>query len=118
MDSNTQAPDGTTDNGTVQDNGTQEVSKVYSTRAEAEANKPTEGKKRLFAVTKDGVVRYLWSNGYVNAIDACARADGYTAALAGKEITVEAAAARLANLDDATLAALGLTRRPQSGRKK
>jgi hypothetical protein len=102
-------------------NGTDEaVSKLYATKAEAEAAKPTNmGKKRLFEVTKDGTSRWGWCNGYDHILATAARADGYTASLGGKakEVTKEAVAAKLAMFSDDELAAMGLTRKPQKGKK-
>jgi hypothetical protein len=61
-----------------------------------------------------------WGNGYDHALGTAAKADGYEVALAGKarEVTPEQAAAKLLQLDDATLSALGLTRKPAKGGKK
>lgn len=44
--------------------------KVFATQTEAEANKPTDaGKKKLYGVVKpDGTTRWLWSDGYAQAI--------------------------------------------------
>jgi hypothetical protein len=95
--------------GQAQDQGT-EV-KLYDDRAAAESAKPTEGKKRLFEVAKDGKSRWLWANGYDHALATAARADGYSVGTGNtKEVTKEAVAARLAQFTDDELAAMGLTR--------
>jgi hypothetical protein len=90
--------------------------KLYATRAEAESNKPTDATKnsKVYEVAKGStVLGYLWAQGYADCAQWAARSDGYKFSL-GKTapVTVEAAAAKLATLDDAALAALGLTRTP------
>jgi hypothetical protein len=72
---------------------------MYASKAEAEAAKLTEGKKRLFEVAKDGTTRWVWGNGYTVST-------GKT-----KEVTKEAVAAMLAEFSDDELQALGLTRK-------
>lgn len=44
--------------------------KVFEKQTEAEANKPADaGKKKLYGVVKpDGTTRWLWSDGYAQAI--------------------------------------------------
>lgn len=91
-------------------NGTPVV--IHTDKATAEAAKPTEGKKRLFSVLHNGTARWLWANSNDYAVAAVAKADGYTVSGAnGKEISVDAAVARLSTLTDAELKALGLTRK-------
>src|SRR5262245_43801797 len=76
MSDSTQNPQAT-DTTTPDAQATEEQVKTYSTKEECEANKPTNvGKKKPFGVTKDGVTRWLWAAGYVNAMDAIARLDG------------------------------------------
>jgi hypothetical protein len=92
-----------------------EPTKTYPTKDECEKNPPAKvGKKEVYGVTKDGVTRYLWAAGYVNAMDRIARIDGYTVSKGGKtkEVTKDQVAARLAQFTDAELAAMGLSRTP------
>jgi hypothetical protein len=106
-------------NTAAQDQGT-ETAKLYATKAEAEAAKPTEGKKRLFAVAKDGGTRWVWANGYDNSLALVARSLGYTVSQGSKSapVTKEAVVAKLAEFSDDELAALGLSRKPAKGGKK
>lgn len=94
---------------------TDTMAKVYATREECEAAKPTElGKKKLYCVTRpDGSTCWLWTDGYASAAYTVARIDGYTVSTAGKtkEVTKEAVAAKLASFTDEELQALGLSRK-------
>ena len=93
--------------------------KLHATRADAEANKPIEGKKRLLAVAKDGTTRWVWANGYDHAIAIVAKADGYAASTGSTApVTKEAVASKLAEFTDDGLAAMGLSRKPQRGGKR
>ena len=97
--------------------------KMYATRAECEANKPTDATKnhKVFEVAKAGAtVGFIWARGYDNALACTARLEGFTASLGGKTapVTKEAVAAKLASFTDDELTALGLTRKPQKGGKK
>src|SRR5256885_627491 len=96
----------------------EETTKFFATREECEANKPKDvGKKQVYGVSKDGKTRWLWAAGYVNAIDAAARADGYMVSKGNKkEVTKEAVAAKLAEFTDDELAAMGLSRRKTKGK--
>jgi hypothetical protein len=118
----------TQDQGTVQatDNGAPATdttpAKLWATKAEAEANKPADAPKgmRPFEVSKAGVV-VGWVNGrgYDHCLAQLARLDGYTVSTGVKQapVTKEAVAAKLATFTDAELAAMGLTRKPQRGKK-
>src|SRR5262245_31460863 len=90
--------------------------KLYASKAEAEAAKPTDATKnhKVYEMAKAGaVVGYLWARGYDNALALTARIDGYTASLGSSApITKEAVLAKLATLSDAELTALGLSRAP------
>src|SRR5262249_39997370 len=80
------------------------------------AAKPTEGKKRLYGVPKGGVSRWVWANGYSDAVHAVAKADGYTVTTGNSPpVTKQAVAAKLADFTDDELAALGPRRPPQKG---
>ena len=110
-----------TDNGQDQGNG-HEV-KVYATKAECEANKPEDATKnhKPYEVRKGGsVVGWLWARGYDHALATVARIDGYTVSLGGRAapVTKEAILAKLGELSDEELQALGLTRKPAKGAKK
>jgi hypothetical protein len=89
-------------------NGTDDAPRLYPTKAEAESNKPTTGKKRLYEVAKDGTTRWGWCNGYDHALATAARNDGYSAALSGKakEVTKEAVAAKVMEMSDDEFKAL------------
>src|SRR5262245_7437969 len=109
-----------TDQGTVQatdqaavPTGEAAPAKLYPTRADAEANKPAEGKKRLFEISKNGTaVGWLWANGYDNALAAAAKVDGYSVSTGNNApVTKEAVASKLAEFSDAELAVLGLSRK-------
>jgi hypothetical protein len=109
----------TSEQGTVETNGeaTEATFKLYATKAECEANKPTgDAPKSLkpFEVSKGGaVVGWLWARGYDNAVALVARRDGYTSSLGAKAapVTKEAVAAKLATFTDEELAAMGLSRK-------
>jgi hypothetical protein len=88
--------------------------KMYATKAEAEANKPTQlGKKRLFEVAKDGTARWVWANGYDHALASAARVDGYTVSTGVKQapVTKEAAAAKVMEMSDDEFKALVAARK-------
>jgi hypothetical protein len=93
--------------------------KVYPDKASAEAAKPADAPKSLkpMEVSKAGTsVGWVLCRGYDHGLSIAARIDGYTISTGTKAaaapLTVEAAAAKLAGLDDAALAALGLSRTP------
>jgi hypothetical protein len=91
--------------------------KLFATRAEAEAAKPANPPKntKAFEITKSGtVLGWVLAIGYDPAISRAAQLDGYSASAGkgAKEVTKEAAAAKLAALSDAELAAMGLSRVP------
>jgi hypothetical protein len=98
--------------------------KLYATRAEAEANKPTGDvpkSLKVFEVSKAGAtVGFIWARGYDHALAVVARIDGYAVSLGGKTapVTKEAVAAKLAEFTDEELAAMGLSRKPQKGAKR
>src|SRR5579871_3356134 len=63
---------------------TDEVVKLYATKAEAEAAKPASAPKgtRPFEVSKAGaVVGWVLARGHAHAIEQVARIDGYSASL-------------------------------------
>jgi hypothetical protein len=104
--------------GQVQDQGSaaDATSKMYATKADAEANKPADATKhhKPYEVSKGGAaVGWIWARGYDNALALTARIDGYTVSLGGKvaPVTKEAVAARLAEFSDEDLAAMGLSRK-------
>jgi hypothetical protein len=105
--------------GQVQDqNGAADATpaKLYATKAEAEANKPTDATKnhKPYEVSKGGsVVGWLWARGYDNALALTARIDGYMVSLGGKTapVTKEVVAAKLAEFSDDELAEMGLSRK-------
>jgi hypothetical protein len=101
---------------------TEEQRKLYATRSEAEANKPADATKnsKVYEVSKGGtVLGYFWAQGYADCAQWASRAEGFRFSLGkAKEVTVEAAAANLAALDDAALAALGLSRTPPAATSK
>ena len=96
--------------------------KLYATKDEAEAAKPADAPKSLkvFEVSKGGVmVGFMLGRGYDPCLAALARKDGYTVSLGSKSqpVTKETVAAKLAEFTDDDLAALGLSRKPQRGKK-
>lgn len=97
-------------------NGAAARRKLYGTRAEAEANKPSDATKyfRVYDIAKNGAtVGAIWANGYDNALAGVAKLEGYSASTGIKTapITREAVAAKLAELTDEELAAMGLSRK-------
>jgi hypothetical protein len=106
----------TTDQATVETNGEATVPcKMYATRSEAEANKPTDAPKSLkvFEVSKDGgVLGFMLGRGYDPCLAALARKDGYAVSLGSSApVTKEAVAAKLPEFTDDELAAMGLSRK-------
>src|SRR5262249_39277862 len=103
--------------------GAEERVAFYSTREEAEPNRPASAKSdswKVFEVTRpDGTSVFLWAFTGINAVNAVARADGY-AAVSGRKtaVTKETVAAKLASFTDEELAALGLSRKPAKGGKR
>jgi hypothetical protein len=97
--------------------------KMYSTRVEAEANKPTDAPKSLrpFEVLQHGTVKgWVLARGYDHGLAVVARIDGYSIST-GKPVapvTKEVVASKLAEFSDDDLAALGLSRKPQKGGRK
>lgn len=74
--------------------------KVFATQAECEANKPADaGKKKMYCViSPDGTQRWLWSDGYAQAIyQVTTKLLGWKVSVASeaKAITPEAALATL-----------------------
>ena len=119
------------DSTNTQDQGTQGQSsaggdttpaKLYATKAEAEAAKPSDAPKsvRVFEVSKSGAaVGFMLGRGYDPCLAVLARKDGYTVSTGhSAPVTKEAVAAKLAEFTDDELTALGLTRKPQKGGKK
>ena len=110
----------TSEQGGVETSGEATV-KLYATRSEAEANKPADAPKSLkvFEVSKAGAtVGYLWARGYDHGLACAARLDGYSVSLGNSApVTKEAVAAKLAQFSDEELAALGLSRKSQKGKK-
>jgi hypothetical protein len=99
-----------------------QATKLYATKAECEANKPKDASKNLkpFEVSKGGtVLGWCWARWTEHAIAVAARLDGYTASVGTKTapVTKETVAAKLATFSDEELAAMGLTRKPQKGKK-
>jgi hypothetical protein len=123
---NTQATQGQNQNGSASansDGGDATPAKVYATKAEAEAAKPTDAPKSLkpFEVFKAGVsVGWVLARGYDHGLATLARIDGYSLSTGTKTapVTKEAVAAKLAEFTDAELAAMGLSRKPQRGTRK
>jgi hypothetical protein len=116
----------------VQDNGTSTngdgtaddtaPATLYPDKAAAEAARPTDAPKSLkpYEVSKNGtVVGWMLGRGYDPCLAQLARRDGYTVSTGIKQapVTKEAVASKLAEFTDAELAALGLTRKPQRGKK-
>ena len=89
--------------------------KLYPTKAEAEAAKPTDAPKSLkvFEVRKDGaVLGFMLSRGYDPCLAALARKDGYAVSLSTTPaVSKEAVAAKLVEFSDDELAAMGLSRK-------
>src|SRR5262245_29912989 len=104
----------TSEQTTVETNGEATV-KLYATKAECEAAKPSDAPKSLkaFEVAKDGaVVGWMLGRGYDPCLAALARRDGYSVSTGNtKEVTKEAVAAKLAEFTDEELKALGLQRK-------
>lgn len=62
--------------------------KVFATQAEAESNKPADaGKKKLYGVVSpDGKTRWLWSDGYAQAIyQVLTKLDGWKVKVASEK---------------------------------
>jgi hypothetical protein len=119
-DQNTQ---GTQDQGTDAQATDATPAKLYATRAEAEANKPSDATKnhKPYEVRKGGAaVEWVLARGYDNALSIIARLDGYAVSTGTKTqpVTKEAVAAKLAEFSDDELAAMGLSRKPQKGGKR
>jgi hypothetical protein len=89
--------------------------KLYATKAEAEAAKPSDAPKSLkpMEVSKAGtVVGWVLGRGYDHALAQTARINGYTVSTGNTPpVTKEAVAARLSEFSDDELAAMGLTRK-------
>jgi hypothetical protein len=90
------------DNTNTQDQGTQgqvqdqnsaadaTPAKLYATKAEAEANKPTDATKshKPYEVSKGGAaVGWIWARGYDHGLAVVARIDGYSIST-GKPVAV------------------------------
>jgi hypothetical protein len=95
--------------------------KLYPTKADAEASRTADAPKSLkpFEVLHNGTSKgWLLARGHAHAIEQVARLDGYSASLGTKTapVTKEAILAKLSELSDDELKALGLTRKPQRGR--
>ncbi len=77
---------------------------LYTTRAEAEANKPADAPKslRVYEVRKKALVAgYIWARGYDPGLAALARMDGYSLSTSSSApITRETVANALANMTD------------------
>jgi hypothetical protein len=110
----------TTTEQTVETNS-EATAKLYATRAECEANKPTDATKnhKPYEISKNGaVVGWIWARGYDNALAGAARIDGYTASLGNSAtVTKAAVAAKLLEFSDDELAAMGLSRKPAKAKK-
>jgi hypothetical protein len=92
----------------------------FKSLEELKANPVANDHYKPFAVTDPaGETRYVYARDYNGAIATVARADGWTARTAEPKgtgpLTKERVAAKLAELSDEELAALGLTRK--KGRK-
>src|SRR5262249_13139499 len=79
---------------------------MFDTLAEAEAAKPAGTKLKVFAVTHAIVTRWTCAATAKMAMANAAKADGYTAQLAGKPVSKENLAAGLAALSPEDRAAL------------
>jgi hypothetical protein len=117
MDQNNQNPAPATDPQATAPQANSDSTALFSTKAEAEAAKPAKAPKgmRPFECSKGGVVLgWINARGYDHALSMLAKREGFTVSTGTPKaaITVEAAAAKLASLDDATLAVLGLSRTP------
>ena len=95
--------------------------KLFPSRSEAEANKPAEAAKslRVFELLKAGKsLGYLWARSYESALSVGGRMENYSVTAANsKPISKEAVAAKLAELTDDELAAMGLSRSKKPAKK-
>jgi hypothetical protein len=95
---------------------------LFATKAEAEATRPANASKalRAFQVTKGTtILGWCLARGHANAIEQVARAvDAYSASTGQPKaaVTVEAAAAKVLEMDDAQWKAL-LAARKAAGKK-
>jgi hypothetical protein len=117
MDSQNPTPATTTTTDSAAATDTEATAKLYATKAEAEAAKPTDAPKSLkpFEMLHNGTSKgWVMARGYDNALSIVARIDGWTASTGVKAavVTKEAVAAKLAAFSDDELAAMGLTRTP------
>jgi hypothetical protein len=88
--------------------------KLYPSLAEAQAVKPDSDKQRLYQVLKDGKsLGFAWANGVNDAVVVGAKAAGFSAGVAEPKaaVTKEAVLAKLGELTDEELAAMGLSRK-------
>jgi hypothetical protein len=106
----------TTTDGQAVETSVETTAKLYPTKADAEAAKPSDAPKSLkpMEVSKNGtVVGWVLCRGYDHGLSIAARLDGYTISTGVKQVPVtkEAAAAKVLEMSDDEFKALVAARR-------